>query len=67
VVDVVPAPRRAAVARQPEHRRWLRPAQGLGPLPVLRPVTPHVHLHRIYPWIRRNYTGRSDRVVMVYT
>jgi hypothetical protein len=27
VVDVVPATCRAAVARQPEHRRWLRAAE----------------------------------------
>jgi hypothetical protein len=46
VVDVVAAPRRAAVARQPEHRRRLRPAQRRRPAsPVLRPVPPHVHLH----------------------
>jgi hypothetical protein len=48
VVDVVPAAGGAAVARQPEHRRRLRPAEGLGTLAVLRPVTPHVHLHQKY-------------------
>lgn len=45
VVHVVPAPRRAAVARQPQHRRRLDAAQRLRALPVLRPVAPHVHLH----------------------
>jgi hypothetical protein len=45
VVDVVPAPRRAAVARQPQHRRRLDAAQRFGALAVLRAVTPHVHLH----------------------
>ncbi|RAL43089.1 hypothetical protein DM860_009871 [Cuscuta australis] len=44
VVDVVPAPRRAAVARQPQHCRRLRPPQRLRALSVLRPVAPHVHL-----------------------
>ena len=44
VVDVVPAPRRAAVARQPQHRRRLRAPQRLRALAVLRPVAPHVHL-----------------------
>jgi hypothetical protein len=47
VVDVVPAPRRAAVARQPQHRRRLRPPQRLRPLPVLRPMPPHMHLQII--------------------
>jgi hypothetical protein len=47
VVDVVPAPRRAAVARQPQHRRRLRAAQRLRALAVLRPVAPHVHLQTI--------------------
>ena len=45
VVDVVAATRRAAVARQPEHRRRLHAAQRLRALAVLRPVTPHVHLY----------------------
>ena len=45
VVDVVAAPRRTAVARQPEHRRRLDAAQRLRALPVLRPVAPHMHLH----------------------
>jgi hypothetical protein len=44
VVDVVAAPRRAAVARQPEHRRRLHAAEGLRALAVLRTVAPHVHL-----------------------
>jgi len=50
VLDVVPAPLRAAVARQPHQRRRRRrahrdgAAQGLGPLAVLRTVAPHVHL-----------------------
>lgn len=45
MVDVVPAAWRAAVARQPEHRRRLRSPQRLRPFPVLRSVTPHMHLH----------------------
>lgn len=45
VVDVVLAARRTAVARQPQHGRRLRPPQRLGSSPVLRPVSPHVHLH----------------------
>ena len=44
VVHVVPATRRAAEARQPEHRRRLRAAEGVRAAPVLRPVPPHVHL-----------------------
>jgi hypothetical protein len=44
VVDVVAAPRRAAVARQPEHRRRLHAAERLRALAVLRTVPPHVHL-----------------------
>jgi hypothetical protein len=50
VVDVVAAPRRAAVARQPEHRRRLHAAERLRALAVLRTVPPHVHLqctHRL--------------------
>lgn len=35
VVYVVATPRRAAVARQPQHPRWLSPPQRLWPLPVL--------------------------------
>jgi hypothetical protein len=44
VVDVVAAPGRAAVARQTQHGRRLRPPQRLRPFPVLRSMAPHVHL-----------------------
>jgi hypothetical protein len=45
VGDVVLAPRRAAVARQLQHRRRLRALERVRALPVLAPVAPHVHLH----------------------
>lgn len=45
VLYVVFAPRRAAVARQPQHRRRLAPLQRLRTLPVLRSMAPHMHLH----------------------
>jgi hypothetical protein len=48
VVDVVAAARRAAVARQPQHRRRLHAPQRLGTLPVLRTVPPHVHLQHTH-------------------
>jgi hypothetical protein len=44
VLHVVAAPRRAAEARQPEHRRRLRAAERVRAATVLRPVPPHVHL-----------------------
>lgn len=47
VVDVVLAPRRTAVARQPQHRCRLRPPEGLWPLSVLRSMPPHMHLEII--------------------
>ena len=44
VPHVVLAPRRAAVARQLQHRQRLRALERLRALPVLAPVAPHVHL-----------------------
>jgi hypothetical protein len=45
VLHVVVATRRAAEARQAEHRRRLRAAERVRAATVLRPVPPHVHLH----------------------
>ena len=44
VVDVVLAPLRAAVARQPQHCRGLSPFQRVWPFSELGSVSPHVHL-----------------------
>ena len=51
VVHVVPAPRRATEARQPEHRRRLRATERVWAAAVLRPVPPHVHLHTNTPYM----------------
>lgn len=45
VIDVVPAPCRTAVTRQPKHRCWLCSPQRLWSFSVLRSMPPHMHLH----------------------
>lgn len=44
VVDVVPATGCAAVAGKPEHAGRLCASQRLGAFPVLRSMSPHMHL-----------------------
>lgn len=45
VIDVVPAPRRAAIAWKSQHSGGLSSPERLWPLSVLGPMPPHMHLH----------------------